>query len=180
MVKLGNWCFLSPERRKILQISPGIDQPGEVVWQMALSLLLVWLLCYLCVWKGVKWTGKVWKTYQFTDFLQAVHDFSDFVPCIFIPPFHLVTHLLTLNNCMDKQRMFMMKAELKGKMDLQIFFNKISWSKLSLFLLRNQHNPLPSNSRYFHNKRTTPFTLSHMLKNWVYFMHAMFILQDII
>ncbi|ELU00760.1 hypothetical protein CAPTEDRAFT_157212 [Capitella teleta] len=45
--------------RKILQISPGIDHPDGIVWQLALSLFLVWCLGYLCVWKGIKWTGKV-------------------------------------------------------------------------------------------------------------------------
>ena len=49
-------------RKKILQISGGIEQPGGIVWQLALSLLFCWLLCYFCIWKGVKWTGKVQKS----------------------------------------------------------------------------------------------------------------------
>ncbi|XP_045166598.2 sodium- and chloride-dependent GABA transporter 1-like [Mercenaria mercenaria] len=45
--------------RKILHISNGIEEPGSVVWELALSLLAVWVLVYFCVWRGVKWSGKV-------------------------------------------------------------------------------------------------------------------------
>ncbi|XP_022243351.1 sodium- and chloride-dependent GABA transporter 2-like [Limulus polyphemus] len=45
--------------RKILRISSGIDEMGDVNWDLALCLLLAWILCYFCIWKGVKSTGKV-------------------------------------------------------------------------------------------------------------------------
>uniref|UniRef100_A0A4W4EQ42 Transporter n=1 Tax=Electrophorus electricus TaxID=8005 RepID=A0A4W4EQ42_ELEEL len=32
---------------------------GNVRWELALCLLLTWIICYFCVWKGVKSTGKV-------------------------------------------------------------------------------------------------------------------------
>ena len=46
-------------RNKILRISDGIDNPGGIVWELALALFVMWLAVYFCVWKGVKWTGKV-------------------------------------------------------------------------------------------------------------------------
>ncbi|XP_069000237.1 solute carrier family 6 member 22, tandem duplicate 2 isoform X1 [Embiotoca jacksoni] len=45
--------------RRILGLSGGIDQIGNVRWDLALCLLLAWVLCYFCVWNGVKSTGKV-------------------------------------------------------------------------------------------------------------------------
>ncbi|XP_024125365.1 sodium- and chloride-dependent GABA transporter 2 isoform X1 [Oryzias melastigma] len=45
--------------RRILGLSNGIDEIGSIRWDLALCLLLAWILCYFCVWNGVKSTGKV-------------------------------------------------------------------------------------------------------------------------
>ncbi|CAH1153657.1 unnamed protein product [Phaedon cochleariae] len=45
--------------RRALQISEGIEHVGTIRWELAGTLLLVWIICYFCIWKGVKWTGKV-------------------------------------------------------------------------------------------------------------------------
>ncbi|XP_075680068.1 sodium- and chloride-dependent GABA transporter 2-like [Dermatophagoides pteronyssinus] len=43
---------------KILQISPGIDQPNGFQWELVLTLAIAWIICFFCIWKGVKSTGK--------------------------------------------------------------------------------------------------------------------------
>lgn len=48
-----------PDRRRALRISPGIDQMGSLNWDLAVCLLVAWAMCYFCIWKGVKSTGKV-------------------------------------------------------------------------------------------------------------------------
>ena len=46
-------------RRKILQISDGVDQPNGMVWPLVFTLFICWVACYFCIFKGVQWTGKV-------------------------------------------------------------------------------------------------------------------------
>ncbi|KAK6051423.1 Sodium:neurotransmitter symporter family protein [Cooperia oncophora] len=45
---------------KVLGISEGIDHPGSLRYDLALYLFIAWVVCYLCIFKGVRWTGKVW------------------------------------------------------------------------------------------------------------------------
>ncbi|XP_043938483.1 sodium- and chloride-dependent glycine transporter 2 [Protopterus annectens] len=43
----------------VLKISAGIEYPGEVRWQLALTLLLAWVIVYASLAKGIKTSGKV-------------------------------------------------------------------------------------------------------------------------
>ncbi|XP_028284357.1 sodium- and chloride-dependent GABA transporter 2-like isoform X2 [Parambassis ranga] len=46
-------------QRRVLGLSRGIDVMGAVRWDLAGCLLLSWIVCYFCTWKGVKTSGKV-------------------------------------------------------------------------------------------------------------------------
>ncbi|XP_069793267.1 sodium- and chloride-dependent taurine transporter-like isoform X2 [Narcine bancroftii] len=46
--------------RNVLGLSSGIEEVGELRWGLALSLLAAWVICFFCIWKGVRSTGKVW------------------------------------------------------------------------------------------------------------------------
>ncbi|XP_024148093.1 sodium- and chloride-dependent GABA transporter 2 isoform X2 [Oryzias melastigma] len=52
----------SPEeeffRNRLLRVSHDFSV-GAVNWDLALCLLLAWVICYFCIWKGIKSTGKV-------------------------------------------------------------------------------------------------------------------------
>ncbi|XP_057701561.1 sodium- and chloride-dependent GABA transporter 2-like isoform X1 [Corythoichthys intestinalis] len=45
--------------RRVLNVTGSVDDLGGFRWELALCLLLSWIICYFCVWKGVKSTGKV-------------------------------------------------------------------------------------------------------------------------
>nr|XP_057933781.1 sodium- and chloride-dependent betaine transporter-like [Doryrhamphus excisus] len=52
----------SPEEEfwtnRVLRMSDSMSL-GKVHWDLALCLLLAWVICYFCIWKGIKTTGKV-------------------------------------------------------------------------------------------------------------------------
>uniref|UniRef100_A0A8C4YMI8 Transporter n=1 Tax=Gopherus evgoodei TaxID=1825980 RepID=A0A8C4YMI8_9SAUR len=45
--------------KRVLGLTDGIHNLGTVRWELALCLLFAWVICYFCIWKGVKSTGKV-------------------------------------------------------------------------------------------------------------------------
>ena len=56
-------------RNRVLRVSNGLDEPGPVNWDLALCLLLAWIICYLCVCKGVKSSGKVSNSHKAANLL---------------------------------------------------------------------------------------------------------------
>ena len=44
---------------RMLDISDGIEDIGSVKWQLALCLLLCWIIVFVCLAKGIKSQGKV-------------------------------------------------------------------------------------------------------------------------
>nr|XP_039263525.1 sodium- and chloride-dependent GABA transporter 2-like [Styela clava] len=46
-------------REKILDISSSIEDSGGVKWDIFACLLVIWILIYFAVWKGIGWTSKV-------------------------------------------------------------------------------------------------------------------------
>ncbi|XP_054611802.1 sodium- and chloride-dependent GABA transporter 2-like [Dunckerocampus dactyliophorus] len=45
-------------QRRVLKISGGIEEVGSLRWELVMCLILTWIICYFCVWKGIKSTGK--------------------------------------------------------------------------------------------------------------------------
>jgi SNF family Na+-dependent transporter len=43
----------------VLHLTDGIDEVGELRWQLVICLILAWILVYFCLWKGIKSSGKV-------------------------------------------------------------------------------------------------------------------------
>nr|XP_046267391.1 sodium- and chloride-dependent GABA transporter 2-like isoform X1 [Scatophagus argus] len=45
-------------QRRVLKVSGGIEEVGSLRWELVFCLVLTWIICYFCVWKGIKSTGK--------------------------------------------------------------------------------------------------------------------------
>ncbi|KAF6731574.1 Sodium- and chloride-dependent GABA transporter 2 [Oryzias melastigma] len=45
-------------QRRVLKVSSGIEDVGSLRWELVLCLILSWVICYFCIWKGIKSTGK--------------------------------------------------------------------------------------------------------------------------
>ncbi|XP_064608852.1 sodium- and chloride-dependent glycine transporter 1-like isoform X2 [Liolophura sinensis] len=46
-------------RNHVLELSDGIDDIGQIRWQLLLCLALAWILVFLCLCKGIKSSGRV-------------------------------------------------------------------------------------------------------------------------
>ncbi|XP_076844900.1 sodium- and chloride-dependent GABA transporter 2-like isoform X2 [Brachyhypopomus gauderio] len=44
---------------RVLTLSGGIEEVGKVNWEILLCLIAMWIICYFCIWKGIRSTGKV-------------------------------------------------------------------------------------------------------------------------
>ncbi|TRY60883.1 hypothetical protein DNTS_035149 [Danionella cerebrum] len=45
--------------RKVLRLSGGLDEVGDISGYMVMCLIATWIIVYFCIWKGVKSAGKV-------------------------------------------------------------------------------------------------------------------------
>lgn len=58
MISVLHFVYICP-RRKVLRLSGGLDEPGDISYELVLCLIATWIIVYFCMWKGVKSTGKV-------------------------------------------------------------------------------------------------------------------------
>lgn len=49
----------SSPRHKVLRLSGGLNEPGNISYELVLCLFATWVVVFLCMWKGIKSTGKV-------------------------------------------------------------------------------------------------------------------------
>lgn len=76
---------LTLHRNKVLNISSGLGETGEMNWELTLCLMAVWILVYFCVWKGVKSTGKVRNIHMHTCARTHTKTHTNVVTCHLSP-----------------------------------------------------------------------------------------------
>ena len=52
-------CFQCCFSRRVLRLSPGVDEMGSLQWDLVGCLLLTWIMTFACMIKGIYSTGKV-------------------------------------------------------------------------------------------------------------------------
>ena len=57
-----NFTTYGLSRRRILDVSNGIDEPGEIRLPLATTLFIAWAAVFFCIHRGIKSSGKVKKT----------------------------------------------------------------------------------------------------------------------
>ena len=88
-------------RRKVLALSSGVGEPGSIKWDLALCLLLAWIIVYFCIWKGIKSSGKVITgppVWNKTKFLRGCYFFVLFLNIFFLVLFFLGVGGFALTN----------------------------------------------------------------------------------
>lgn len=59
--------------RKALNMTSSVSEPGGLRTELVVTLAIAWIMCYFCIFKGVKWTGKVvYFTALFPYFLLTI------------------------------------------------------------------------------------------------------------
>lgn len=111
--------------REVLQLSPGIDVMGNVVWQLALCLLFAWAVVFLVLIKGISSLGKVshlscLKQVKMFHIFWALSSYNQQV-VYFTSTFpYVMMTILVINNCM-----------LDGAAEGLIYYLKPDFSKLA-------------------------------------------------
>lgn len=62
MFEVNEYFKMAPTfifRNVALDQSSGIEEFGQPKWDLVLCLMFAWIICFLCLIKGIKSTGKV-------------------------------------------------------------------------------------------------------------------------
>ncbi|XP_064623694.1 sodium- and chloride-dependent taurine transporter-like [Lineus longissimus] len=121
--------------RKVLRLSGGIDEVGTASWQLMLCLLLAWVVCYFCVWKGIKSSGKVM-------YFTATS------------PYVLMFILLVRGALLDGAGLgiaYYLKPEWSRLLDVQVWSDAGTQIFFSYAISVSQHNAMGSYNDFHHN-----------------------------
>ncbi|WAR24980.1 SC6A5-like protein [Mya arenaria] len=93
----------------ILGISSGVEEVGQPRWQLTLILLAAWTICFLCLIRGIKTTGKVvYVTAIFPYIMLLILFFrgvtldnaGEGIKFYILPKFEMDSLFVSLGNCM--------------------------------------------------------------------------------
>ncbi|ESO92910.1 hypothetical protein LOTGIDRAFT_120149 [Lottia gigantea] len=56
----------------VLEISKGLDEPGIIVWKLLVCLIVIYIILYFCVWKGIRWISKIAYVTAITPYIMLI------------------------------------------------------------------------------------------------------------
>ncbi len=46
-------------KNRVLGMTDSLENQGSMRWELFICLAVTWMMCYFCIWKGIKLTGKI-------------------------------------------------------------------------------------------------------------------------
>ncbi|XP_017286236.1 sodium- and chloride-dependent betaine transporter isoform X2 [Kryptolebias marmoratus] len=130
-------------QRRVLSLSGGIGEMGSMRWDLAGCLLLSWVICYFCIWKGIKTSGKV-------VYFTAIFPYVMMIV--------LLIRGLTLPGAVDGIRFYLSPDPIRLA-DLQVWLDAGSQVLFSYAVCSNSLQALGSYNKYNNNCYRDAFAL---------------------
>jgi len=120
---------------EVLTLSADVYTVGGINWSLFTCLLIMWIVIYFCIWKGIKWTAKI---LYFT------------VPVPFLLLFVVLIRGLTLDGAADGI-WFFIKPDLTKLASSEVWMNAAEQVCFSYTLCNGVITTLSSHNRIHHN-----------------------------
>jgi hypothetical protein len=73
-----------------LQKTDGLENSGALIWQLVLALFVAWVLVFICLFKGIKSSGKVKLFLRYIFLIDQFKKYFNFARLYILPHYFLM------------------------------------------------------------------------------------------